>query len=630
MLSKQRPYLVETITAIVLIAVPFILPHLGSAPNTVNRILVWGLFGIGFDILFGYTGLLSFGQAAFYGTGGMVTAYLLTRAGFPHVMTALAIGTVAAAVVGYLVGLIALRRTGIYFAMITVAIGEVFYFVEFNPLSDWTGGENGLPGVPTPSIHLGPLNIDFTTGWSLYPFLAVCYFIGVVVGLRIVRSPVGTIFRAIRENPLRAAAVGHNVHGYKHASFVIAATYAGLAGGLLGILQAFMPPDAFTFDTSGQLVMQTAIGGRGTLFGPLAGAAVWLFLQDFLQGTMKLGAAWKLVLGVVFVLLVFFLRQGIVGGLKDLYDRIRHGKAAAAQPKYDEPQAVAGNATAEEEQRAAQVEVAQEAAAAAMPARHHADASYKGPILQCTGLTKHYGGLAANQDIDFMVNAGELRGIIGPNGAGKSTFFKMLTCEVAPTSGKIVFEGRDITGMSVTDVCQLGLTKSYQVNQLFNKLTVRENVTIAALAELRGKMKLDMLSSLSSIKGLEELVDQTLELVHLTGRIETPVSQLAYGEKRRLEVGLALASSPSLLLLDEPLAGMSPRERVETVSLLRSIARGRTLIIIDHDMDALFELAERITVLQEGRVLVEGTPAEIKGNAQVQEAYLGGVHEGAA
>ena len=162
-----------------------------------------------------------------------------------------------------------------------------------------------------------------------------------------------------------------------------------------------------------------------------------------------------------------------------------------------------------------------------------------------------------------------------------------------------------------------------------NKLTVRENVTIAALAELRGKMKLDMLRSPDSIPGLRELVHQTLGLVHLTGRIDMPVSQLAYGEKRRLEVGLALASSPSLLLLDEPLAGMSPQERAETVSLLRSIARGRTMIIIDHDMDALFELAERITVLQEGRILVEGTPAEIKSDPQVQEAYLGGVHEGA-
>jgi branched-chain amino acid transport system permease protein len=232
----------------------------------------------------------------------------------------------------------------------------------------------------------------------------------------------------------------------------------------------------------------------------------------------------------------------------------------------------------------------------------------------------------ANADIDFTVNRGEVRGIIGPNCAGKTTFFKMLTCEVHPTSGSILFEGRDITGMSVTDVCQRGLTKSYQVNQLFNRLTVRENVTIAALAALRGKFRLDMMRGLAHIEGIDEQVSHTLELVNLTRRRDTPVSELAYGEKRRLEVGLALASSPTLLLLDEPLAGMSPAERAETVRLLKSIAQGRTMIVIDHDMDALFELAERITVLQEGRVLVEGTPDEIKGNAKVQEAYLGGVH----
>ena len=187
-------------------------------------------------------------------------------------LLALMIGMIAAAVVGYLVGLIALRRTGIYFAMITVAIAEVFFFVEFNPLSDWTGGENGLPGVPTPSFNLGFTTLHFTTGWSLYQFLALCYFVGIVIALRIVRSPVGAILSAIRDNPLRATAVGHNIHGYKLTAFVIAAAYAGFAGGLLGVLQAFMPPDAFTFDTSGQLVMQTAIGGRGTLFGPLVGA----------------------------------------------------------------------------------------------------------------------------------------------------------------------------------------------------------------------------------------------------------------------------------------------------------------------------------------------------------------------
>src|SRR6478736_6738289 len=622
-MRKPHRFLVETLTAVGLIAAPFVLPYFDSAPNTVNRILVWGLFGIGFDILFGYTGLLSFGQSALYGTGGFVAAYLLTRAGFPHVVLALVIGMIAAAVVGYLVGLIALRRTGIYFAMITVAIVEVFYFVEFNPLAEWTGGENGLPGVPTPDLWLGFTTIHFTTGWALYPFLAFCYFVGIVIALRIVRSPVGAVLSAIRDNPLRAAAVGHNIHGYKLTAFVVAAAYAGLAGGLLGVLQAFMPPEAFIFDTSGQLVMQTAIGGPGTLFGPLLGAAVWLSLQDFLQAALGLGAAWKLVLGIVFVLLVCFLRHGLIGGIEDLYKFVGNRGASETEP---EEKGAASGMTAEEEQKAAQAALAREPVAALLPARDHGVGGFSGPILQASGLTKRYGGLVANSDIDFTVFHGEVRGVIGPNGAGKTTFFKMLTCEVPPTSGTIVFEGRDITGMDVTDVCQLGLTKSNQVNQLFTRLTVRENMTIAALAELRGKFRLDLLRSQSTIAGLKEQVEHTLDLVNLTERTDTPVSQLAYGEKRRLEIGLALATSPSLLLLDEPLAGMSPRERVETVKLLKSIARGRTMIIIDHDMDSLFELVERVTVLQEGKVLLDGTPEEIRTNAAVQEAYLGGVH----
>ena len=608
---KQRPLLVEALTALALIAAPFVLPYLGFTPTTINRILIWGLFGIGFDILFGYTGLLSFGQSAFYGTGGMVAAYLLTVAGFPYVVPSVIIGAVVAGIIGYLVGLIALRRTGIYFAMITVAIAEVFFFVEFNPLSNYTGGENGLPGVPTPSVHLGFTTVNFDTNWSMYAFLAFWYFIGLVVALRIVRSPVGAILSAIRDNPLRAQALGHDIHGYKLTAFVVAAVYAGFAGGLLGLMQGFMPPDAFMFDTSGQLVMQTAIGGAGTLFGPLIGATVWLYLSDFFQTTLHLGATWKLVLGVVFVLLVCFLRRGIVGALVDLY-RLGTGGQKTVEPIEAPPPSVAPPSPS--------------AAAEAMPARSRPTDHKAGPILQATGLTKRYGGVVANSDIDFTVDHGEMRGIIGPNGAGKSTFFKMLTCEVPPSAGRIVFEGRDITGMGVADVCQLGLTKSYQINQLFERLTVRQNLTIAALGEIRGRFKLDLFRSQRNVEGLDAQVEHALALVNLVKRANTPVSELAYGEKRRLEIGLALATSPSLLLLDEPLAGMSPQERVETVALLKSIARGRTMIIIDHDMDSLFELVEKVTVLQEGRVLVEGTPAEIKTNAKVQEAYLGGVH----
>jgi len=599
--------LIVALTAAGLIAAPFVLPHLGFAPDTVNHILIWGLLGIGFDLLFGYTGLLSFGQAAFYGTGGFVAAYLLTRNIMTSVIGALFVGTLAAAVVGLLVGVVALRRTGIYFAMITVAIAEMFFFLENSPLSAYTGGENGLPGVPSPSFELGPLTWHVGTGWSMYWFLAACYFIGIVIALRIVRSPVGAILTAIRDNPERALAVGHGVWRYKLAAFVIAAAYAGIAGGLLGVLQGYMPPEAFTFDTSGQLVMQTVIGGGATLFGPLLGATVWLYLRDFLQQGLGLGTTWKLVLGLVFVLLVCFLRRGLIGGLRDLV-------------------ALAGRQKTHEE---AAEEAAPIATAPPMVAsiahRHRDEPAFSGPVLEARGLTKRYGGLFANRDIDFSVADGELRGIIGPNGAGKSTFFKMLTCEVPPTSGQILFHGRDITGMGVARVCQLGLTKSYQVNQLFARQTVWQNVMIAALAERRGAFRLDLLRRIDRVPGLETQVEQTLALVGLSARAQVPVSDLAYGEKRRLEIGLALAASPSLLLLDEPLAGMSPRERAETVQLLKNIRRGRTMIVVDHDMDAIFELAERITVLHEGRLLAEGTPAEIQRNDFVQDAYLGGV-----
>lgn len=608
--TQQRAYIVEILTLVALVAAPFVLPHLGFSPTTINRILIWGLVGIGFDLLFGFTGLLSFGQAAFFGTGGMFSAYLLTQTSFDNTIAAALSGTLVAGVVGYLIGLLALRRTGIYFAMITVAISEVFFFLEFNPLSAYTGGENGLPGVPPPNLKLGFTSLTFDGNLQMYGFFAFWYFVGIVIALRIVRSPVGLLLRAIRDNPLRAQALGHDIRHYKLTVFVVAAMYAGFGGSLLGMLQGFMPPDAFMFGTSGEIVMQTAIGGAGWLFGPLLGATVWLFLSDFFQTTLNLGATWKLVLGIVFVLLVFFLRNGLVGAIVALYH--------LARPREHSTHTTDGGATSA---------AAAPPVAAVVPAQLKSTRSSAGPILRVEGLTKRYGGLLANSEIDFSVDHGEIRGIIGPNGAGKSTFFKMLTCEVKPTAGKIIFDGRDITDMHVADACQLGLTKSYQINQLFDRLTVRQNLAIAALGELRGKFRLDLLKSLPKVRGLDAQIESTAALVHLSGRLDTAVAELAYGEKRRLEIGLALATSPSLLLLDEPLAGMSPQERAETVTLLKSIATGRTMIVIDHDMDALFELVGRVTVLQEGRLLVEGTPDEIRGNADVQEAYLGGIHE---
>jgi branched-chain amino acid transport system permease protein len=248
-------------------------------------------------------------------------------------------------------------------------------------------------------------------------------------------------------------------------------------------------------------------------------------------------------------------------------------------------------------------------------------------VLEARGITKQYGGLTAVSDVDFSLAEGELRGVIGPNGAGKSTFFAMLAGELATTKGQVFFRGQEITGIGVTAVCQLGMSKSYQINQLFESLTVRQNATIPVLARRRGRFRTDMLRGLHHVRGLDDQVEAAIELVGLSHRIDSLVSELPYGEKRRLEIGLALATGANVLLFDEPLAGLGPEERVLVVGLLKSIRKGRSMVVVEHDMDAMFELAERITVLYEGRKLAEGTPDEIRANAAVQAAYLGGMDE---
>jgi branched-chain amino acid transport system permease protein len=250
-----------------------------------------------------------------------------------------------------------------------------------------------------------------------------------------------------------------------------------------------------------------------------------------------------------------------------------------------------------------------------------------GFALEAVGLCKYYGGLRAVDGVSFSVRTGSIHAVIGPNGAGKSTLFKMLLDEVHPTQGEVRLFGRQISGMGVTATCQLGMGKSNQINQLFNPLTVRQNLRIAALGRARGPFRLDMLGGADGVRGVEGQIAAVLETVGLTQRADLPVHVLAYGEKRRLEVGLALATGPHVLLLDEPLAGMSPAERIDMRVLIRELGRSRTLLIVEHDMDAVFELADRITVLNEGRLLAEGTPDEIQRSSLVQDAYLGGLHE---
>jgi branched-chain amino acid transport system permease protein len=262
--------------------------------------------------------------------------------------------------------------------------------------------------------------------------------------------------------------------------------------------------------------------------------------------------------------------------------------------------------------------------ARAAPEPRAASRPITGPVVLAThNLSKRYGGLTAVDDVSFELREGEVRAVIGPNGAGKSTFFNMLANVIPPTSGTIEFKGDDITGLGATRVCQRGIAKSFQINQIFSSLTVRDNLRIPALARTHGRFHPALIRAVISDATANAHIEEAAAAVQLTDRLDTPAAVLAYGEKRRLEIGLALATRPQVLLLDEPTAGMSPAERADTVRLLRRIAAGVTIVIVEHDMDVVFGLADRITVLFNGRKIAEGTPEAIQANPDVRAAYLG-------
>jgi branched-chain amino acid transport system permease protein len=301
---------------------PFLIPYEGLAA----QVLTYGLFALGFNIIYGYTGLLSFGHAAFWGLGAYGTGITLAKLGVQSLWIGLAAGMGAALVAGVVVGYLCLRRRGIYFAMLTLAFGQMIFFGAFH-MSQWTGGDDGLRGIPRLPLELPGIAVALDTPLRLY------YFIMAVVALmllglkRIMDSPFGAVVQAIRENPSRAEACGYDVRRVKLLAFTFSAFFAGVAGALEAIRLNFVPIDALYWTTSAQVVIMTLIGGAGTFFGPFVGAAAFLLLQDWLSLVME---SWSLVIGLVFIAFVLFLPKGIWGTLLGWLGR---RQAAAARSK---------------------------------------------------------------------------------------------------------------------------------------------------------------------------------------------------------------------------------------------------------------------------------------------------------
>ncbi len=576
------------LAALVLATVPLYADYTPFYLGLLTEVLVFGLFALAYDVLLGHAGVLSLGHSAFVGVAAYTTGLLLARYRAPLELSVLA-GAVGGLVTALVLGALVLRKRGVYLAMLTLALSQVFYYVVlmWTPV---TGGTDGLGNLPV-------LALSEPLGWRLskrpvtrYYVVAAVVFLAMLAIRYLLRSPFGRVMRAVKANETRAAACGYDTRRVKLVAFAISGLFSGLAGALLTVVLEFVPIENIHWQMSGAVLIMTLFGGTGTLLGPFVGAGVFIWMRDFLSKYLEY---WEVFVGASFVLIVLFLPEGIVGTLARLVTRRRAAPVSAEEDRLPEPERLVR----------------------ADPRSGDAD----GRLLESRGLTKRFGGLTAVDRVDFVVRRGELRSVIGPNGAGKTTFFNLLTGVLPPSAGRILWKGADITGQPAHKISRLGIARSYQITNIFGDLTVFENVRIAAQSRVTHYR---FWGNPDRLTAVNERAEEILRELGLSARRDVRGAELSHGEQRYLEIGVALATDPDFLLLDEPTAGMSPDETRRTAALVRRLAGLVTIVVVEHDMEVVMGISDRITVLNYGEVLAEGTPAEIRENADVRRVYL--------
>ena len=571
------------------LALPLLMTAANSTVSLGTEIVVFTLLAIAYNLLMGYTGLVSFGHSAFFGLGGYAAGLTQIHVARGMVVPLLA-GVAAAGLAGAAIGFLLMRKRGVYFSLLTLAFTQMFFYIVYGATAV-TGGENGLGGIERFPVSLGPLRLDLADKRVYYYAAAALAAAAIWLLWRIVHSPFGRVLEAIRENEQRASFVGYDVKRYKLTAFVVSCAFSGLAGALYTFLLNFAYPESLHVTMAGEIAAMTLVGGMRSFVGPAVGAAVFVFMRDTLSSWTQ---NWLIYFGVIFIAFVMFSPNGIVG----VAERLR-GLRRRAEVGGDAPPA----------------------AVVAAPAAAPGPAAAVETLLEVRGLTRRFGALAAVDGASFQVRRGELRSIIGPNGAGKTTLFNLLTGLLPADGGEARVRGTAITALLPHRIVALGVSRSFQIISVFHALTVFENVRIAAQAKHRCRFA--MLADSRSFADLNDEALRLLAAVGLADKAGALAANLSHGDQRLLEIALALATRPELLLLDEPLAGLAAHERVRVADLIRTLHRSLTIVLIDHDIDQVLALSDRITVLHQGRVIADGGPAEIQQNADVQTAYLG-------
>ena len=584
MKSVRKWLLHPIVVAGVLFAVlPFILPRIGSTASLATEIAIYALYALGFNLLLGYTGLVSFGASAFFGAASYAAGIAMVRL-FGNMYLSIIFGTVTAAVLGLVIGLLILRRRGIYFSLLTLAFTQLFYEIAFK-WTDLTGGENGLQGIVRSSL-VSPLAYHY--------FVVGVVLCGMYAVWRIVHSPFGRVLQALRDNEQRVRCLGYDTKRYKLGAFIISGTVIGLGGSLLTFLIQSVYADNLSWQHAGDPVMMTILGGIHHFLGPTWGAAIFIVLSDQLSSVTE---HWWLFFGAILIAFILLSPEGVSG----IWFRLtgRRNWTLTAEDIPPRPRELKSLLDIESTTSAAGDNF----------------------VLEVSGLSKRFGSLVVADKIDLRVKAHTLHSLIGPNGAGKTTFFNMLTGLMPNESGTLTFRGRDITNMPAHKRIDAGLARSFQIVSVFTNLTVFETVRVAAQAN--SPYRASIWRNAYQLPGVCEKAWTLLATVGLAERASELCANLAHGEQRLLEIAVALATDPELLLLDEPLAGLGDADRERIGLLIRKLSRSHAVLLIEHDIDRVLSLSDQITVLHQGHVIAEGEPSAIANDPKVLEAYLG-------
>jgi len=540
-------------------------------------VLVWAVMGLSWNVFSGYSGLISFGHASFFGLGAYTVTLLLVKLDITP-WIGIPIGMVVGVIAGVVIGYPTFRLRGHYFALAMLAYPLALLYIF-----EWLGYQE----VSLPMKREAPAAFMQFADHRVYVALALGLLVlAMLASVWVERSRFGLSLNALKQNEAAAEAAGIDTLAWKLKAIMISGAMAAAAGGFYAVVLLIVTPvTVFGLLTSAQALIVTLFGGVATVWGPVIGSLILIPLAEVLHAELghRIPGIQGVVFGLAIVLVIVLAPEGVLPKLRDAF--ARRSKPLAAAPRVDGPVAIVA-AT----RRAPAGEV----------------------VLRALNLSRAFGGLRAVQDVSFEVRKGEVLGIIGPNGAGKTTLFNLLNGFIRPDAGEVTFEGQRLLGLKPNRICRLGIGRTFQIMRPFPRMTVLDNVLVGAFVAERDDDR-----AVAAAR-------QALSRAGLAARADSAASSLTTVELREMELARALASRPKLLLLDETLAGLGSQEIDRLLATINALAsEGLTIVIIEHTMQAMVRLADRFVVLDHGAVLARGKPDEVTRDPKVIEAYLG-------